>query len=252
MEGKDTIGIIIPVHNSASFVADTVHNLLHQTYEDIEIIIIDDYSTDNTVEVVRALEKEDPRIRLIVNENDYCLGEVRQIGAKAFAGEWIALCDSDDKWEADKLAKQVELRDKTGADLIYTGSSFEYDDGEKAKWIQQVPEKVSYKKLLKKNVILNSSVLVKKQLYVDNCIAPDDTHEDFICWLRILKAGGTACGINEPLLIYRISRKSKSGNKIRSARMNRRTYKFLGLNAFQRSYYMICYTIRGILKYIHL
>lgn len=252
MPGSETIGIIIPVHDSAAYVADTISNLQKQTYKDIEIIVVDDCSADNTIEVIKELAQTDPRIKLIVNQEDLSVSEVRRTGAVAFSGDWIALCDSDDKWAEDKLIKQIARQRETGADLIYTGLSFVYDDGSRAQWIQQVPDKAEYKSLLKQNTIANSSVLIRKDLFIDNCVAPDNTHEDFCCWLKLLKKGIEARGINEPLLIYTVKKDSKSGNKFRSALMNWRTYRFVGLNVFQSFYYMIFYAIKGLRKYSHL
>ena len=77
-------------------------------------------------------------------------------------------------------------------------------------------------------------------------------HEDFACWLRILRSGIIAYGIDSPLLIYRLSPSSKSGNKFNAAKMNWHTYRYIGLNVFVASYYMIWYTINGLLKYRHL
>ena len=77
-------------------------------------------------------------------------------------------------------------------------------------------------------------------------------HEDFAIWLRILKDGRKAYGVDEPLLIYRVARSSKSGNKIRAAKMNWNTYRYVGLNLFSAVYYECWYVVRGLLKYRHL
>ena len=74
-------------------------------------------------------------------------------------------------------------------------------------------------------------------------------HEDFACWLNILKSGKKAYGIDEPLLVYRLSANSKSGNKWKAAKMNWNTYKRVGLNLGERIFYMCCYIVNGILKY---
>ena len=74
-------------------------------------------------------------------------------------------------------------------------------------------------------------------------------HEDFALWLNILKTGEVAYGVNEPLLIYRVSANSKSGNKIKAAIMNWNTYRVAGLNVFEAFYYEIWYVIKGLLKY---
>ena len=77
-------------------------------------------------------------------------------------------------------------------------------------------------------------------------------HEDFACWLCMLRAGRKARGINEPLITYRIHKKSISSNKVNASKLNMNTYKYIGLDFFERYYYQCCYAVNGILKYMHL
>ena len=77
-------------------------------------------------------------------------------------------------------------------------------------------------------------------------------HEDFAVWLGILKSGKSAYGVDEPLLIYRLSKKSKSGNKLKAAKMNWNTYRYMGLNVFAAFYYECWYIVNGLLKYRNL
>ena len=102
------------------------------------------------------------------------------------------------------------------------------------------------------NLISNSSVLVRKDLYQKYYAEGDQMHEDFATWLRILRTGRTAYGIDEPLLTYRLTSTSKSANKLHAARMNWNTYRCIGLRPASAARYMLSYTIRGICKYSHL
>ena len=77
-------------------------------------------------------------------------------------------------------------------------------------------------------------------------------HEDFAVWLGILKSGKFAYGVDEPLLIYRLSKTSKSGNKFKAAKMNWNTYRYMGLNVFSSFYYECWYIVKGLLKYRNL
>ena len=125
-------------------------------------------------------------------------------------------------------------------------------EGNHIPWVLHAPAQLTYKELLKQNVISNSSALVRKELYRDYYASGDFMHEDFATWLRITKAGVVAYGIDEPLLTYRLSKSSKSGNKWKAAKMNWNTYRYIGLNPFRAAYYMVWYTIRGMKKYRHL
>ena len=105
---------------------------------------------------------------------------------------------------------------------------------------------------MKQNVLSNSSALVRKELYAKYYAIGDKMHEDFAIWLGILKEGREAYGVDEPLLIYRIAKSSKSGNKIKAAKMNWNTYRYIGLNPLSAFYYECWYVVKGLMKYRYL
>lgn len=249
------VSIIMPAYNSARTLEDAASSVLEQTYENIELLIADDDSSDDTSEICQALASKDSRVHVITNTSNQGALKTRLKAVKEAKGEWIAFLDSDDLWKPDKLSKQLALRDDTGCDLVYTGSSFIDENGRPFEWIMHVPERIQYRQLLRQNIISNSSVLVKKDLFLR--FAPDsedkhDMHEDFACWLGMLRAGHTARGIDEPLITYRLSKSSMSGNKFKAYSMNMNTYKYVGLGFFSRLYYQMCYSVNGINKYRHL
>ena len=164
----------------------------------------------------------------------------------------FVILDSDDAWAPDKLEKQIELQKRTNADLLFTGSAFMDSDGQPIDWYLHAPAKVTYRQLLKQNVLSNSSALVRKELYAKHYAIGDGMHEDFAIWLSILKEGKNAYGVDEPLLIYRIAKSSKSGNKVKAAKMNWNTYRYVGLNPLAAFYYECWYMVKGLLKYKNL
>ena len=123
--------------------------------------------------------------------------------------------------------------------------------GKKLTSVLHVPEKVDYERLLKQNIISCSSVLIKRSLmlrYPMPCI--NDIHEDFATWLQMLKDENiVAYGIDEPLLIYRITRSSRSGNKWKAALMTFRTYRFIGLGVYASIKCWLFYALRSMRKY---
>ena len=244
--------IIMAAYNAGKTIETAIKSVIEQTYTDWELIVVNDCSKDNTLEIADSFAKSDPRIRVISNERNLGVSLTRKKALDAAKGEWIAVLDSDDIWDCDKLEKQFDLAEKKNADLVFTGSAFIDNDGNPIKWQLHVPGTVSYRKLLKQNLISNSSVLVKKELYEQFYVVGDHMHEDFAMWLKMAKNGYKICGIDEPLLIYRIAKSSKSSNKLKAARMNWNTYRYVGLNPLAASYYMCCYTVRGLLKYRHL
>ena len=99
------------------------------------------------------------------------------------------------------------------------------------------------------NVIGCSSVLAKRSVLLEFPMEKDECHEDYLDWLRILKKYGTACGVDEPLLKYRLSSTGKSGNKLHSAGMTYRVYRELGMGTFRSLYCFACYAVNGVRKY---
>lgn len=243
------ISIIMPAYNAEKTLEFAVRSVLAQTHKDFELIIINDCSKDKTPELIQKLMSEDSRIRTLNNEKNSGVSITRHRGVEVANGEWLAFLDSDDAWTPDKLEKQVALQKKTGANLLFTGSSFINADGEKIGAILHAPEQIGYRKLLKQNLVSNSSVMIRKSLYQKHESMGDNMHEDFTCWLKVLRGGEIAYGIDEPLLIYRLSPTSKSGNKVKAAKMNWNTYRSIGLNVFQAAYYEAWYVVNGLLKY---
>lgn len=246
------VSVIMPAYNVEKTLAQAVDSVLTQTFEDFELIIINDCSKDRTSEIAAQYAKQDSRVVVLTNEKNSGVSLTRHKGVQAARGKWLAFLDSDDAWTVDKLEKQLQVQKKNNAKLVFTGSAFMNQDGSRKNWFLHVPERIGYKQLLKQNLISNSSVLILKECYIENEVIGDKMHEDFACWLKFLRAGEVAYGIDEPLLIYRLSPNSKSGNKIKAAKMNWNTYRAVGLRMHEVTYHMMWYVVKGILKYRNL
>ena len=249
--GKHPVSIVMPAYNCAATLAASVESVLEQRCENWELLILDDGSGDETWQLMQKLAERDSRIRVFQNERNLGVGRTRNRGVSLAEGDWIAFLDSDDLWTPDKLEKQLALSEahpETG--LFYTGSGFIRADGTPLDYVLHVPETLNRRQLLKQNRISCSSVLARKALLEQYPMpAGAGLHEDFAVWLRILEHNGPARGVDEPLLIYRLSVSSKSGNKLKAARMNWNTYRRSGLGFFSSLYYMGCYAVNGIRKY---
>ena len=246
------ISIIMAAYNAEKTIGFAIDSVLKQTYEVFELLVINDCSTDGTETIVKEYTEKDCRIKLINNSRNLGVSLTRLEGLKQAKGDWIAILDSDDAWMPEKLEKQIALQKRLNAELVFTGVKYLKADGTPLGWELEVPDEIGYKKLLKQNLIANPSALVKKELYESYYAIGDEMHEDFALWLSILKTGINAYAVTEPLTIVRISPNSKSGNKIKSAVMNWKTYRYMKMNIFSSVYYMCWYTINGILKYRNL
>ncbi|WP_313449029.1 glycosyltransferase [Streptococcus parasuis] len=246
---KALVSIVMPAYNCEKYVVEAINSILAQTYRNWELLVLDDGSKDNTLRIIEEFSQKDSRIKALPNGKNIGVSATRNRGIELASGEWIAFLDSDDMWKPEKLEKQFEIVEKEAAEFLFTGSSYINEEGEAYKEIFEVPEKITYKKLRNQNVISCSSVLVKKKYFEHIKMEKDEMHEDYAVWLRILKTGVTAFGVNEPLLIYRISRNSKSGNKMKTVKMTYKVFRFVGINPFGSAYFMLRHVIASVGKY---
>ena len=245
------VSIVMPAYNAQDYIQEAIQSVLQQTYTEWELLVIDDASSDRTAEIVNQLVRKDRRVHYIKNKANIGAAESRNRGVELAEGQWIAFLDSDDCWHPDKLKKQMDFAEKNNVEFVFSGSSFMDKEGRPLKYYLKVPRSISYTELLKQNIISCSSVLIKKTLIADFPMKhAEDLHEDFAVWLQILKNRHIeAFGIDEPLLIYRITSTSKSGNKMKAARMTYRVYRYLGLSPIRAGYYWLWYFYKSIKKY---
>ncbi|MBK6935111.1 MAG: glycosyltransferase family 2 protein [Bacteroidales bacterium] len=160
------VSIILPTYNRAYIIEKGINSLLNQTYQDFEIIIVDDGSTDNTEEIIKKLQEKDKRIKYIKLKTNKGAATARNIGIKAARGEYIAFQDSDDEWMHEKLEKQVKVLDTSSKEVVvYTG--FWKLECNKKTYIpnKNISNKEGniHKELLKVNLIGTPSILLYKQ-----------------------------------------------------------------------------------------
>lgn len=249
IENQSLVTIVMPAYNCEKYVVEAINSVLAQTYKNWELLVLDDGSKDNTLQIIEEFSQKDPRIKALRNRKNIGVSATRNRGIGLASGDWIAFLDSDDMWEPFKLEKQFKVENENSAEFIFTGSSYINEEGEPFNGMFEVPRRLTYKKLRNQNVISCSSVLVKKKYFKNIKMEKDEMHEDYAVWLRILKLGVTAYGVNEPLLIYRISRNSKSGNKMKTVKMTYKVFRFIGINPIGSAYFMTRHVIASIWKY---
>ena len=244
------ISIVIPAYKAEKTIGQTLESLKNQTFTQWEALVINDCSPDGTQPLLEKAAAEDERIRVYVNEKNSGVSFSRNRGIAMARGEWIAFLDSDDYWTPDKLEKQMALAEKyPDCGLFYTGSAFVDEEGNLFDYTLAVPECIDYRELKKQNVVSCSSVLVRREWMMRYPMENDGIHEDFAVWLRILRDGKVARGVDEPLLVYRLSANSKSGNKKKAALMTWKTYRFVGLSVVDAAWNMCFYVVRSLRKY---
>lgn len=248
------ISVVIPAYNAEKTLEKAIQSVMVQTYSNIEAIIVDDCSRDETLKIATSYAKKDNRIKVFQNQANMGVALSRNRGVEEARGDWIAFLDSDDRWVPSKLEKQSDvLKKNPSCSLCFTGSAFENNEGIRCSYTLSVPKHLKYNDLLKQNLISCSSVLAKKEALIEFPMKSDPMiHEDLATWLKILKDGSEAVGINEPLLIYTVSSQSKSGNKLRAARMQWKTYQVAGIGYLKSIRYFLTYAWRNMKKYLHI
>lgn len=221
-----TVSVVMPVYNGEKYLNQAIESVLLQRKEisSIELLIVDDASTDSTPEIIKKYQKENPEIRYLRNKTNMGAARSRNYGVEEAKGRWIAFLDADDWWEEGKLIKQLEMLKKKKASLCTTARELVNEEGDSLRCIIPVKEEISYKMMLRQNWINCSSVLVLRHIMREFPMLHEDAHEDYITWMKIIQTYGSACGVNEVLLKYRLTGKGKSGSKWKSAQMTWSSY----------------------------
>ncbi len=211
---KKMVSIITPCYNAVRCIQDTIQSVISQTYQDWEMLIVDDCSTDNSVDIVRSLAEKEPRIKLFSTEKPSGSPSLpRNIGIENAKGEYIAFLDADDLWLPDKLDKQVKFMENNGYDLSYSFYEKINWDGKREDRLIQTRDITDYKKLLKSNSIPCLTSMIRKSVIGDTRFK-QIPQEDFCFWLDILKKGVIAYNLKELTALYREANNSRSANKL--------------------------------------
>lgn len=213
------ISIIVPVYNAADFIEKTIEMVQKQTFQDWELLLVDDASKDNSCEIIEnyILRQADERIRLIKKKKNEGAALTRNRGIKEAKGRYIAFLDADDVWKSVKLEKQMSFMEKENAGFVFSAYEFGDENAKGTGRIVEVPEKLTYKKALSRTVIFTTTVLLDTEKIPKELIyMPNVPSEDSATWWQILRAGHVAKGLNEVLAIYRRPAKSLSSNKLKA------------------------------------
>lgn len=242
------VSIITPSYNSEQHIKLTISSVLAQTYQNWEMLIIDDCSNDSSVSIIEEYTLDEPRIKLLRNTKNMGVAQSRNKGITASSGDYIALLDSDDIWFPIKLEKQLQfMLDKN---ILMSYSAYNtIDSNNNILGYFPVKEKTTYSDLLRTSTIGTLTMIYNVRqlgkLYFENI-----GHEDYLLKLHILKKIPYAQGLNEILASYRIVEKSVSSNKLKAALWQWKIYRDIEKISLCKSiYYFLHYAYYGIFKY---
>lgn len=246
---KPLVSIVMATYNSSLTVVDSIQSVLQQSITDFELLVIDNGSTDNTIELVRNIILHDSRVKLLL-----CLDKgasfARNCGIEKSTGEYIAFLDSDDLWKTDKLERQLNFMLANDIAISCTAYHPFSTDNSRTKTfrVRTVPHIIDFHSLLYSCKVGCSTVIFNREK-LNSFMFPNINKEDYALWLNITKAGFDIYGFGDALTMYRVSNSSLSGNKFVELFRQWKIYRFhLDLSFTSAIYYIFFYTLNALLK----
>lgn len=249
MESQPLVSVIMPCYNMESYVADSIASVQRQTYHQWELLIVDDASTDRTVEIVQGLADQDDKIRFVIKPQHSGIADTRNQCIQMAQGRFLAFLDADDIWHPEKLETQISFMLENNVGFSYTTYDWIDEDGQRLNKFINTIGNLDYKRYLRNTIIGCSTVMIDTHI-VGKVIVPHfRTSEDTATWLNILRKGYLAYALDEPLVSYRIRRKSASSNKLKASADLWKVYRQNEKLSFIKTlYYFGCYAFNAIKK----
>lgn len=244
------VSVVMPAYNAEKTIAESIESVLNQTYVNYELIIVDDASTDSTLHIAVDYGKINSKIRVLRNIKNFGVAVTRNHGIEEARGKYIALLDSDDVWEADKLERQINLAIKERADIVYCSYDFINERGNPIKRPFIVPICTDFEAMLTKSVISCSTVLIDAQLLKRNPFESSIYHEDYTLWMRLFSMPIKAVGDRKVLMHYRQISGSRNEKKLHAAIERWKIYReYLHLSRRKSMMSFFLYAVNGLKKY---
>lgn len=205
------ISIVMPTYNAEQYLKETLKSVQNQSFKDWEVIIVDDGSTDTTMQIASDYALADHNISVQqLDQNSGGPARPRNVGVSLAKGTWIAFLDADDLWHPEKLRHQLNAVTQAGQSFSCTGlKNFTQSDAIDF-FNFQAPSTthIGYVRQRFRTAIANSSVMIKRDIAATFPFEENRGFravEDYHCWLRVLASGETCVKLNAPYLAYRVS-----------------------------------------------
>lgn len=246
---KELVSIITPTYNCAEYIAETIESVQNQTYQNWEMIIVDDCSIDNTKDVVQPYIEADSRISYYELKQNSGAAVARTTSMKMAKGDYMAFLDSDDLWYPEKLEKQIAYMKKNN--YAFTCTKYEQIDENSellGKIIKVIP-KTNYNRLLLDCPVGNSTVMYDVTKMGKFKVPDIKKRNDDALWLRMLKKEKYIYGMDEVLMKYRVRKNSISSNKMQLIKYHWHLYREIEhLGVLRSTFHIVYWCIIKVLK----
>ena len=245
---NELVSIVMPSYNTAKYISDSIKSVLAQTYQNWELLIVDDCSTDNTLEIVKSFS--DTRIILLQNEKNSGAAVSRNYALRGAKGKWIAFLDSDDIWLPEKLEKQIRFMNENNLAFTFT----DYRICLNGKWLPYIntaPNIINKRKMYNYCYFSTITVMYDREKIGLIQIPNLKKNNDYAMWLQIIEKSD-AYRLPECLSYYIKHENSiSSGNKLKLIKWHYRLFRdAVYMNPFAASLFTINNLIHGVIKKI--
>ena len=238
MAKNELVSVVMPTHNGDRFLEDSIRSILAQTYANLELVITDDCS-DNivTLEILRRFQEQDSRVDVVYLKENKGPGYARNKSIERARGRYIAFCDSDDRWFADKLERQLAFMREKGCALCCS-SYIVCNERNENIGIRISPVRITYKMMERDNKIgCLTAIYDIKKLGEKYYMPTLRKRQDWALFLIILQKCRIAYGMVEPLAYYRDRSHSVSSNKFSLVKYNVAVYHEILKFSWLKSYF---------------
>lgn len=212
------VSIITPVYQAERYIEQTILSVLAQSYQNWEMILVDDCSNDSSASIIKEYAEKDKRIKYCRLDKNSGAAVARNKAINSALGEYLAFLDSDDLWVPTKLEKQITFMNNHKYRFSFTRIKIIDSDNNTIKEYVPIPQKADYNYLLKRTVIATSTVVINRSTLPHFNMPLRRGGQDYATWLQLLRSIDYAYGIDESLTCYRVSSNSLSSNKLSSIR----------------------------------
>lgn len=249
---RPLISIVTPVYNAEKFLEETVGSIQNQTYQNWELLLVDDGSTDNSLQIAEDLAKTDPRINAVSIKNSGA-AIARNTGIDLAKGSYICFIDADDLWLPEKLEKQIKFMQEKNCAFSFTGYEFADETGKPNGKKVRVPATITYHQALKNTTIWTSTVMFNLQKLSKKDVSMPNVRrgQDTATWWKVLKQIDHAYGLNKTLSLYRRSTNTLSSNKLTALKRTWNLYRNVeNLNFIKSSLSFTLYCLNAVKRRI--
>lgn len=247
-KNKELVSIIMPAFNAEEYINEAIESVLKQTYENWELIIVNDCSTDKTLSIVKRYAMLDRRILYFTLEKNSGAASARNKAIELAQGRYLAFLDSDDLWEKNKLAIQIKFMKENN--YYFTATSYHKIDenSESLNRVVDAYERLDYFGLLKE-CPGNSTVIYDVKEIGKVKIPNIRKRNDYVMWLQVIKKSKYLYGINLPLSSHRIRKGSLSKNKFSLVKYHWKIYREIEeINSYLSLKLILYWISKSVLK----